>query len=365
MSDIAIGTRLKPSLPQLPVSAYFDPAVFEKEIRILYGGGAQYVGHELQVPGVGDYQTIAAMEHRNMLVRNNNGVALLGNVCRHRQALMMEGRGRTRSVVCPAHHWTYDLEGNLLGAPEFAENPCLPLKNTPLHNWHGLLFAGQRDVHKDLADFPLAADYDFSGYVFERAIVEECPYNWKNFLEIFLELYHVVPIHPGLQKFVDPGNYKWGFGERWSYQIMGLKDELKFQHSQHYAKYRDAILAYAGGKLPKYGTVWSILYPNVMLEWYPFCLVVSYLVPQSPERTLNIVEFYYPEDIALFERTIVDAHQAAYAESAAEDTHVCHLLHKGRKALYDAGEEDIGPYQSPLEDGMVHFHEWWRKELGV
>ena len=31
-------------------------------------------------------------------------------------------------------------------------------------------------------------------------------------------------MHPGLQKWVDAGNYEWGFGERWSYQILGIKD---------------------------------------------------------------------------------------------------------------------------------------------
>ncbi|MCU0649246.1 MAG: NIPSNAP family protein, partial [Gemmatimonadaceae bacterium] len=47
----------------------------------------------------------------------------------------------------------------------------------------GLLFAGARDPAADLADFPLAADYDFSGYVFEKATIDELPFNWKAFLE--------------------------------------------------------------------------------------------------------------------------------------------------------------------------------------
>ena len=135
-----------------------------------------------------------------------------------------------------------------------------------------------------------------------------------------------------------------------------IKDELKAQVSPNYQRYRDAILKYDEGKLPKYGTLWCILYPNVMLEWYPHCLVVSTLVPVSPAQTLNVVEFYYPEEIALFEREIVDAHQAAYAEAATEDMQICALLHRGRRALWLAGEDDTGPYHSPHEDGMVHFH---------
>jgi choline monooxygenase len=35
----------------------------------------------------------------------------------------------------------------------------------------------------------------------------------------------------------------------------------------------------------------------------------------------------------------------------------------GRKALMDRGISQTGPYQSPLEDGMQHFHEFLRREF--
>jgi choline monooxygenase len=28
------------------------------------------------------------------------------------------------------------------------------------------------------------------------------------------------------------------------------------------------------------------------------------------------------------------------------------------------GDNEVGPYQSPMEDGMQHFHEWYRGVLG-
>jgi hypothetical protein len=65
------------------------------------------------------------------------------------------------------------------------------------------------------------------------------------------------------------------------------------------------------------------------------------------------------------ERELVEAHQAAYHESAAEDAAACVWLQKGRQALYALGEDDAGPYHSPHEHGMVHFHEFWRKALGI
>ena len=39
-------------------------------------------------------------------------------------------------------------------------------------------------------------------------------------------------------------------------------------------------------------------------------------------------------------------------------------MQEGRRALYKQGRNEAGPYQTPLEDGMAHFHEFIRRELG-
>ena len=98
-----------------------------------------------------------------------------------------------------------------------------------------------------------------------------------------------------------------------------------------------------------------------MVEWYPHVLVVSTLIPQDVHRTLNVVEFYYPEDIALFERELVEAQQAAYMETAIEDDDIGERMDRGRHALMKEGRSECGPYQSPMEDGMQHFHEFYRR----
>ena len=76
-----------------------------------------------------------------------------------------------------------------------------------------------------------------------------------------------------------------------------------------------------------------------------------------------MVEFYYLEEIAMFERDFVEAEQKAYNETAVEDDIICHRMHQGRKSLYQRGIEEAGPYQSPTEDGMLHFHEFLKRNL--
>ena len=362
MSDLAAAGHLRPATTQFPVSWYLDPRVLEVEQRLLFARGPGYVGHELMVPNPGDFQVLPARDDAQMLVRNAQGIELLSNVCRHRQALMFNGRGNARNIVCPIHRWTYDLTGELLGAPHFADKPCANLARTPLANWNGLLFDGPRDVAQDLAALGVR-DFDFSGYVLDRVELHRVNYNWKSFIEVYLEDYHVGPFHPGLGQFVTCEDLAWEFGDWYSVQTVGINNRLAKPGSRTYERWHKAVLDYYRGELPRHGAVWLTYYPNVMLEWYPHVLVISTLYPEAVDRTLNVVEFYYPEDIALFEREFVEAEQAAYMETAKEDDEIAERMDAGRRALWQAGRSEVGPYQSPMEDGMQHFHEFYRQQM--
>jgi choline monooxygenase len=362
MSDLATVTRLAEVASQFPASWYCDPRVFDAEMRTLFARAPGYVGHELMVPEVGDYYTLAARGNAQVLVHNHAGIELLSNICRHRQALMLTGKGSASNIVCPIHRWTYDMQGELLGAPQFAEKPCVSLARTSLERWNGLLFDGARDPARDLSGLVLD-DLGFEGYVFDRANVRECNYNWKTFIEVYLEDYHVDPFHAGLGQFVDCDNLAWQFADWASVQSVGVKGGLAKPGSRAYQRWHKAVLDFHGGEVPKHGAIWLTYYPNIMVEWYPQVLVVSTLIPKAVDRTLNIVEYYYPEEIALFERDYVEAEHAAYEETAREDDEIAERMDAGRRALHAAGRSEIGPYQSPLEDGMRHFHQFYRRQM--
>jgi phenylpropionate dioxygenase-like ring-hydroxylating dioxygenase large terminal subunit len=368
MSDLSISLEaLERSNAQLPVSSYFDEALFANEQRLIFQHAPRYVGHELAVPDVGDYQALAQEGEGRALVRTKDGVELVSNVCRHRQAVMLKGRGHTREhVVCPLHRWTYDLKGRLVGAPHFETDPCLNLRNYPLQNWNGLLFEGRgRDVQADLAAIGPARELDFSGYQFGRAILHECDYNWKTFIEVYLEDYHVGPFHPGLGSFVTCDDLRWEFGRHHSVQTVGVANGLARPGSKVYQRWHDAVLAYRNGEPPPFGAIWLTYYPTMMVEWYPHVLVVSSLFPKGPQKTLNLVEFFYPEEIVAFEPEFVAAQQAAYMETCDEDDEIAERMDAGRRALMERGDDEAGPYQSPMEDGMQQFHEWYRREMGL
>ncbi|BFO56481.1 MULTISPECIES: aromatic ring-hydroxylating oxygenase subunit alpha [Comamonadaceae] len=373
MSDLSL--QLQQAASQLPVSSYFDDALFRRELDTIFQRGPRYVGHQLSVPEPGDYYALPQEGQGRALVRNaQGGVELVSNVCRHRQAVMLQGRGNLRTngkghaagnIVCPLHRWTYSPQGELLGAPHFSHDPCLNLNNYALREWNGLLFEDNgRDIAADLAGMGPRSELSFDGYVLDKVELHECNYNWKTFIEVYLEDYHVGPFHPGLGNFVTCDDLRWEFQKHYSVQTVGVASTFGKPGSDVYRKWHEVLLNYREGRMPERGAIWLTYYPHIMVEWYPHVLTVSTLHPVSPTRTLNMVEFYYPEEIAAFEREFVEAQQAAYMETCIEDDEIGERMDAGRKALLARGDNEVGPYQSPMEDGMQHFHEWYRDAMG-
>ncbi|MEY2952167.1 MAG: hypothetical protein RLZZ401_254 [Pseudomonadota bacterium] len=378
MSDLSL--RLHQATSQLAVSSYFDDALFAQEVKSLFATGPRYVGHALAVPQVGDYYALPQEGEGRVLVRTADGpdgVSLVSNVCRHRQAVILKGRGNLRTesggnMVCPLHRWTYNTHGTLIGAPHFAEDPRLNLNNYPIQEWNGLLFeTSGRNALADLATLGPRATLDFAGYALDRVEMHECNYNWKTFIEVYLEDYHVGPFHPGLGQFVTCEDLQWEFKQHYSVQTVGLQqgvaNRLGHAGSPAYRRWQDALQTYRrehhAGTPPAHGAVWLTYYPHVMVEWYPHVLTVSTLHPVGPQKTLNMVAFFYPEEIVAFEREFVEAQQAAYMETCVEDDEIAERMDAGRRALLARGDNEVGPYQSPMEDGMQHFHEWYRARL--
>jgi len=370
MSDLspALNT-LRRSNTQLPVSVYFDESLYKEELERIFQSGPRYLGHALSVPEVGDYHALPQESEGRVLVRTKDGIELLSNVCRHRQAVMLKGRGNSRNnIVCPLHRWTYSHQGQLIGAPHFDHDPCLNLNNYKVRNWNGLLFEDNgRDIAGDLAGidarFKPGGDLDFSGYVLDHVELHTCHYNWKTFIEVYLEDYHVGPFHPGLGNFVTCDDLSWDMAEAYSVQTVGVSKGFDKPGSDVYKKWREVLLNHRGGQKPTQGAVWLTYYPTMMVEWYPHVLVVSNMYPKGPQETLNVVEFYYPEEIAAFEREFVEAQRAAYMETCVEDDEIAERMDAGRRALMLRGDNEVGPYQSPMEDGMQHFHEWYRRAM--
>ena len=287
MSDLTLPQQLsqQSAFSQLSVDSYFDEALFKLEQQTLFQNGPRYVGHRLAAPNPGDFYTLPQENAGRALIHGKAGIELVSNVCRHRQALILQGKGSIAAnasgglgnLVCPLHNWTYDTSGQtagkpmgqLIAAPHFVCDPDLHLHNYKLQEWNGLLFEDNgRNVAADMAQLGPRADLDFSGYKLDHVEMHECNYNWKTFIEVYLEDYHVGPFHPGLGNFVTTGDLQWEFKPDYSVQTVGVANRLGHAGSAIYERWQTALLQHQqdnfGGKPPKYGAIWLTYHDRVV-----------------------------------------------------------------------------------------------------
>jgi len=351
----------------LPISWYFDPETLEIERRELFGAGPKYSGHASLVPNDGDYYVLGGQQAGNILVRHNGQPQLLSNTCRHRQAQLLTGCGHAKNIVCPIHNWAYDLNGRQVAAPHFDENPCLDLPRTPLTEWNGMFFAGPRDVNRELAPLASWTELSSNDYVLERVDEEEHDLNWKAFLEVYLEDYHIGVVHPGFRAFVDPTDLRGGRrgdqavgGERFYCEQVHVRWPLPPAATPLFADYQAILLDVLEGSRPPFAAIWMCLFPGQLVEWYPFTMVVTTYTPLSPTRTRLRSEYYFDRSIAETRRDYVESGLAVLDEVTAEDHAAAETFQNGRTALYQRGDNLQGPYQVPMEQGLRRFHDCLR-----
>lgn len=190
----------------MPKSYYTDPAVFDLEIRQLFGTEWICIGRSDEVASAGDFMTFQLCGEPLVAVRGEDKkLRVLSNVCRHRGSILAHGRGNGPRLVCPYHHWSYSHEGHLMGAPRMDEHKTFDKANCRLpefaaEEWHGFIFANLSANPPPLAPRLAGLGQMIRNYHMEmmktRYVADEVwPVNWKCFIENFMEGYHLSPLH--------------------------------------------------------------------------------------------------------------------------------------------------------------------------
>lgn len=100
-------------------SLYTNDKLFELEMEKIFYGGWVFVGHDSEVPAIGDFQRRTLGREEVLMIRQRDqSVAVVSNRCAHRGNLMrIEYSGRAKYLTCTYHGWVYDLGGNLVDVP--------------------------------------------------------------------------------------------------------------------------------------------------------------------------------------------------------------------------------------------------------
>lgn len=189
-----------------PGEIYSSPEVYALEKERIFMRDWLCVGRAEEVPDPGSYMTLRIFDEPVLIVRNKESrINAFANLCLHRGVEIATGAGRARVFSCPYHAWTYDLDGQLVGASfmtetrDFSPANCR-LKTVAVGEWAGWIFINlQRDpppFEEAISEF--AADLDFLQMEECRIgtkLIVEVETNWKFVVENLMDVYHARTLH--------------------------------------------------------------------------------------------------------------------------------------------------------------------------
>ncbi|MEM6306108.1 MAG: aromatic ring-hydroxylating dioxygenase subunit alpha [Pseudomonadota bacterium] len=187
---------------------YTDAQVFEIEKEGLLSRTWQFACHLGDLPKVGSYATFEIAGESLFAVRGRDGVVrAFYNVCQHRAHQLLQGAGRTSTVVCPYHAWAYELTGALRSGPnidavEGFDRSEICLTEVRAEEFLGFLFVNLDPDAEPMESWFPGARAELEEWVphWHRLkplewveIAENC--NWKVSVENYSECYHCALNH--------------------------------------------------------------------------------------------------------------------------------------------------------------------------
>jgi phenylpropionate dioxygenase-like ring-hydroxylating dioxygenase large terminal subunit len=377
----------------LPIEMFGDQSWYAREQYNLLrpGGGLLYVGHDVLLPSKG-YRR-ADGDPRVLLTRDEDGVRAVANLCTHslRPIASTDEMHDKSCITCPFHQWSFRKDGSLIGGRDInfgrgpetkAQKERLALPRFELISWHGFHFAidpARRDEYEadfaridaDFAERGLSEHLDFDGWSVLATDDAHYRADWKTFLEVFGDCYHVPPYHEGLASFTDCGTLDWTFGPNFHVQFLDMHAD-RGGGSPMYATWHDGLERYhraKGQTMSDFAVAWVGLYPNIMIELYQGLRVLSIVIPTGPDTHINRAHYCVPTDMEMLVPGLPAAMKTAFDETGAEDAVLIESRYEGLCTARDLGL-DVVPYHTNLtglapEAGTAHFYDWYRREMGL
>ncbi len=227
----------------MPPGVYGSQEFYDLEVELLMRPGWLCIGRANDVPEPGNYRSVDIIGEQLVMCRDRQGIfRVLSRVCLHRWMEVVSGEGTAPAFQCPYHLWTYSLSGQLVGAPEmggveFDKKECaLPEVRHEL--WNGWVFinldGNAAPLGPQLA--PLQAQLDAWGstvdvlegqvavWTYDRWADDDpdgtCAWDWKVFIENFMECYHHMGPHAKSLQKMSPAHMSWFEDANGAYSFM-------------------------------------------------------------------------------------------------------------------------------------------------
>ena len=337
----------------LPSAFYRDAAAYERVKERVFARSWQWIGdiEDVARPGsLSPRQMLPGCLDEPLLLSRDAAGALrcLSNVCTHRGNLLVKTPCRAEQIRCGYHSRRFDMAGRMTFMPEFAQARNFPAPSDHLPNVpFGLLgtqafaavapaapldaFLG--DIRSRLGWLPLA---DFK-HDPSRDRGFDIAAHWALYVENYLEGLHIPFIHPALNQVLDADGYAYELHRYANLQFARARDgEQAFELPRSSPDFGERVAAY-----------YYWVFPNLMLNFYPWGLSVNIVQPQGIDRTRVLFRAYVWDAGKLG-----DGAGNGLDQVEMEDEEVVQQVQRGVQSRF----YDRGRYSPSKEQGVHHFH---------
>lgn len=337
----------------IPSAFYKDPEIYARCRERVFARSWQFIGDAdpIRQPGAVMPFTLleGLLDELMVLTRDmSDRIHLLSNVCTHRGMAVAEGCSNERYLRCRYHGRRFGLDGKFQHMPEFEgacgfPSPSDDLPRPPLGQWGKLLFgsvlpsAPFEEVFAPVLDrvgwLPLG-EFAFSPARSRDYVVRA---NWALYVDNYLEGFHIPFVHASLNEALDYENYATEQFPWANLQLaIGKDGSACFDLPSSSPDCGRAVSAY-----------YFWVFPNTMLNFYPWGLSVNVIKPMGQELTrVSFLGYVWRPEL-------LDQGAGADLDRVErEDEVVVELVQKGvRSRLYDRGR-----YSPTREQNVHHFH---------
>lgn len=375
----SLGTDKAPL--SLPPETYRDDQLVKDEIAQIFRRQWIGLGRADLVNNPGDYICLDHAQQSIILLRDKTGaLQAYANSCRHRGARLLDGSGHITGIRCPFHSWAYKISGELAGAPRMDDagmgaesidgdyqqfcKSDYGLIRYHLREHGGFVFicfdGNPPDFETVISGFDtLHAPWPMESLQSTRRREFEVSCNWKAFIEVFNEYYHLPFVHPDSidDLYLDPdpsdqtdGQFATQFGSTEGTGAL-LQDQ------------QDHLLPLMPGLKGREaaGVRYTWIFPNMTFAAGVDALWLYEAYPISADRC-HVVQTacFPPETVA---KPDFDEKVAAYYVrlDAALDEDIPALVNQ-QHGLNNPDARQ-GPFQPLLEPNVARFAQWYASQM--
>lgn len=362
--------------------AYTDTAVFAAEQVEIFEKMWNCVLRADALPSPGSWKTVRIGREEIIVVRTRKaGIQAYFNVCAHRgMRVCTTGEGRSKTLQCGYHAWTYALEGDLVAAPNLTSMPDVDrreygLKPVQVRQWLGYVWVCLAEQAPDFDETVLGEvrtrfgevesidNYGIENLKLGETKTYDVAANWKLIIENFMECYHCATIHPELTEVIPEfadglaSQRKNGevHGSNFGESIAGFTVDGSASGVQE-------LPAIAPDQDRKYYAI--TVKPQVFINTVPDHVIIHRMFPVSESRTVVVCDWLFlPEVVEKVTAGELDISKSVelFHRVNQQDFEACELTQPSMSSqAYARGGALV-----PSEHHIAEFHHWWRQRVAA